>query len=114
MTAEEVFNDLYNKYGDNFNWHILPCSSKTFVSELKREIAADHFLYNKDLRAVAKCDSNDNVLYVTDNQNGGSIYYIFHLTYSAHNPKGFPKYKDFADIYEVKNFIEQDYIANYL
>ena len=112
MTAEEVFNDLSNKYGDDFNWHILPLSNKTFVAELKKEIGKEHFLYNQQLRAVAKCDSNDDVLYVADND--GAIYYIFHLTYSEHNAKEFPRYKSFEGIEAVKEYIEQVFITEYL
>lgn len=56
MTAEEVFSDLYDKYGDDFNWHMIPLSQSggEFVSELKKEIGKDHFLYDKRIWAVAK------------------------------------------------------------
>ncbi len=114
MTAEEVFDDLSNKYGDDFNWHILPLSNKTFVTELKKEIGKEHFLYNEQLWAVAKCDSNDDVLYVAGTDGGKDIYYIFHLTYSEHNAKGFPKYKSFEGIEAVKEYIEQVFITEYL
>lgn len=53
MTVEEVFCALGDKYGDEFNWHMIPLTNKTFVSELKREIGEAHFLYNKPLWAVA-------------------------------------------------------------
>ena len=61
MTAEEVFSALYDKYGVDFNWHLLPLlqANGNFVEELKREIGNDHFLYHKKIWAVAKCDSND-------------------------------------------------------
>lgn len=81
MTAEEVFCDLGDKYGDEFNWYMIPLTNKAFVSELKREIGEAHFLYNKPLWAVAKCDSNDDVLFLTA-EGGTDVYYIFHLTYS--------------------------------
>lgn len=59
MTAEEVFSALYDKYGVDFNWHLLPLlqANGNFVEELKREIGNDHFLYHKKIWAVAKCDS---------------------------------------------------------
>lgn len=116
MTAEEVFCNLFDKYGEEFNWHMIPLSqaSGTFVEELKRELGENHFLYNKSVWAVAKCESNDDVLYVTEREVGTDIYYIFHLTYSAHNLDGFPKYQEFSDIYSVKNFIEQSFIKNYI
>ena len=45
--------------------------------------------------------------------NGKDIYYIFSLTYSVdNNIDGFPKYKEFKDIYAVKDFIEQSLSEN--
>ena len=115
MTAEEVFCELYDKYSVDFNWHLLPLlqANGSFVEELKREIGNDHFLSHKKIWAVAKCDSNDDVLYVTGNELGTDTYYIFHLTYSAHNSAGFPKYEEFPDIYAMKKFIEQSFVKNY-
>lgn len=51
MTAEEVFSALYDKYGVDFNWHLLPLlqANGNFVEELKREIGNDHFLYHKKM-----------------------------------------------------------------
>lgn len=111
MTAEEVFYDLNDKYGDAFNWRMIPLTNKTFVAELKKEIGNDHFLYNRHIWAVAKCDSNDSVLYLSA-ENGADIYYIFHLTYSEHNINGFPKYQKFFSIKEVKEYIEQELSEN--
>lgn len=73
MTAEEVFCELIDKYGDDFNWHMLPLSNQTFTAELKKEIGNRHFLYHKQIWAVAKCDSNDDVLYLADNSGGTDI-----------------------------------------
>lgn len=49
MTAEEVFCDLYDKYGKDFTWHMIPLpqSNRTLVEELKKEIGNNHFLYNR-------------------------------------------------------------------
>ena len=98
MTAEEVFCELSDKYGDDFNWHMLPLSNHTFTAELKKEIGNRHFLYHKQIWAVAKCDSNDDVLYLADNGEG---------TYSECNADGFPRYKEFEGINAVKEYIEQ-------
>lgn len=43
MTAEEVFDDLAKKYGEEFNWHVLPFTNKSFVAELKKEIGENIF-----------------------------------------------------------------------
>ena len=112
MTAEEVFYNLYEKYGDDFNWYMLPLSNQTFVAELKKEIGKNHFLYNKQIWAVAKCDSNDDVLYLADNDGGADLYYMFHLTYSECNADGFPRYKKLEGINAVKEYIEQSLNQN--
>ena len=38
MTIEEVFSDLYDKYGEDFNWYMLPLTQADgmFVTELKK------------------------------------------------------------------------------
>ncbi len=114
MTAEEVFDDLANQYGEDFNWYMLPFTNKTYVSELRKEIGETHFLYNKQIYAVAKCDSNDDVLFVAGNEDGVDIYYIFHLTYSENNILGCPRYKKFKGILEVKEYIECTYVNEFL
>ena len=80
MTIEEIFSDLYDKYGEDFNWYMIPLTQAdgVFVTELKNEIGEDHFLYDKRIWTVAKSEFNDDVLYVTDNGRNQDIYYIFH------------------------------------
>ena len=82
MTIEEIFSDLYDKYGEDFNWYMIPLTQA------------------------------DVVLYITDNGRNQDIYYIFHLTYSKHNPDGFPRYEELKDVYAVKAFIEQSIFEN--
>ena len=72
MTIEEIFSDLYDKYGEDFNWYMIPLTQA------------------------------DGVLYITDNGRNQDIYYIFHLTYSKHNPDGFPRYEELKDVYAVR------------
>lgn len=38
MTAEEWFSVFYEKYGDDFNWTMIPFTDRHFVEELKREL----------------------------------------------------------------------------
>lgn len=114
MTAEEIFISLIKKYGDDFNWYMLPLTNKTFVTELKREIGTMHLLYEKDIQAIAKCDSNDDVLYLVRGDNGEDKYYIFHLTYSANNVEDFPRCIKFNTIEDVRDFVEQSYITEYM
>ncbi len=112
MTAEEVFYDLSDKYGGDFNWYMVPLSQSSglLVDELKKEIGENHFLFHEKVWAIAKCESNDDVLYVTGREASKDMYYIFHLTYSKQNSDGFPNYEKFSNIYAVKEFIEQMFI----
>ena len=49
MTLEEMFRDLYDKYGNDFNWYMIPFAQAdgAFVAELNKEMGQDHFLYGK-------------------------------------------------------------------
>lgn len=113
MTTEEVFCNLSEKYGDSFNWRMIPLSNKSFAAELKREIGKDHFLCNRKLWAVAKCDSSDDVLFVTESDCKGDIYYIVHLTYSDKNMEGYPHYIELNGIEKVREYIEERYLADF-
>ena len=116
MTVEDAFCDLYDTYGDDFNWYMIPFTQAngSFVQELKRELGEKHFLYNKQIWVVAKCESSDDVLYVTGDGTGKDTYYIFHLTYSKINMEGFPKFLKFVDICTVKEYLVQSFIENYM
>ena len=52
MTAEEVFYDLNQKYGEEFNWRMLPLTDKGFVEELKKELGQEHSIFEKSIYAV--------------------------------------------------------------
>ena len=45
MTLEEMFNDLYDKYGQDFNWYMIPFTQAdgAFVAERNKEIVQHHF-----------------------------------------------------------------------
>ncbi|MDE6209975.1 MAG: hypothetical protein K2M73_09930 [Lachnospiraceae bacterium] len=112
MTAEEVFEELCQKYGDDFIWRLLPFSDKYFVNELRLELG-EHCLFDEPIYAVAKCEANDDVLYVCDNDGKNDIYRIYHLTYN-HSSIDLTKYIELIGIDKVKQYIEQQYIENYL
>lgn len=109
MTEEEAFSYLNMKYGTRFTWKLLLLSEATgyFVRELKKELGEDHELFRKNIYAVASNEVNDEVLYlVGDLHGGGGIYRIYHLTYSADNPPGYPRYMEFKGIEAVRDFFE--------
>lgn len=112
MTAEELFCNLHDKFGEEFNWHMIRFSDIFFDQQAEREIKEGHPLFGKDMRSVAKCDSNDDVLYVTWDK-GADLYIIIHLTYSSSNDIDYPKYKISGDLKTVEKYIEKDFIENY-
>ena len=114
MTIKDALLELSNKYGEEFNWYMLPDTNKMLVSELREELGKNHPIQTENILAVAKCASNDDVLYVIHRDNRKDTYYIFHLTYSKQSSKEFPKYEKFSDILAVKEFIEQTFVKDYM
>lgn len=97
---------LCDKYGDDFDWGILS-SENRFVDELKRETDVSQ---HNEIEAIARSYSCDDVLFLFDS----NIYRIYHLTYSANNENGFPRYIEFFDGKKVIEYIEKKYIEEYL
>lgn len=108
MTAEEYFSNLNEKYGEDFNWFMLPFTNLFYVEELNKELGERAF--KQKVFSVAKCESNDDVLFLI-NEND---YRIYHLTYSKNNLDGFPKYTSFDCLQSAIEFIEQKYVEEYL
>ena len=54
MILEEMFCELYDKYGKDFNWYMIPSTQAdgAFVAELNKEIGQDHFLYGKKITGI--------------------------------------------------------------
>lgn len=80
-----------------------PTLSIDFVSELKKEIAPDHWLWNRDIVSVAKRRDCDDVLfYLSD---GMPSFVVVHLTWQGQQEKaGFPsmtKYESLTDWIEL-------------
>ena len=51
MTLEEMFCDLYDKYGNDFNWYMIPFTQAdgAFVAELNKEIGQPLLIRQKNL-----------------------------------------------------------------
>ena len=91
-------------------WRAVPLTQSgrgIFIDELKKEIGKNHFLYNKRVWAVAKCESGNKVLYLTGNEKGEDTYYVFNLTYLEHNTGKFPDYEELGDLHAVKEYMEK-------
>ena len=112
MTIEEIFCNLYEKYGEEFNWSMVPFTQSKgfFVDELKKELGIDNSLFHKNVFAVAKCDSNDDVLYLIGDGSVEGIWRIYHLTYSTNNSDGFPCYEEFTSRCDVGSYIEKMFV----
>lgn len=112
MTIEEVFYALADRYGDELNWRLLEKteSQAAFVRELKRELGAENEIFTGSVCAVAKCDANDDVLFLIGDRTVGERWRIYHLTYSAENSSGFPRCVEFADVSAVGRYIEEQLV----
>ncbi|GAA0075993.1 hypothetical protein UT300005_03710 [Clostridium sp. CTA-5] len=101
-----MFSDLIDKYGEDFNWWI-PNNMDCFNKQLKQELVKEHKLYGKNLKAIAKCETNDNVLFQSE-----SRIYIIHLLWKKGN-KDFPLFIEFIGLNDAINYIEKEYIDKY-
>ncbi len=109
MTMEEIIIGFEEKYNGDFNWSLIPETNNYYITELKKELGADNPLFQNSIRAIAKCESNDDVLYVLN----GDIWRIYHLTYSANNSEGYPKYKEFSSIKAAAEYIQDRFLKEY-
>lgn len=103
MLSDKYFALFKEKYGDAFNW--MCTSSDSFVDELRHELGDECGL--NSITVIAKCESNDDVLFLID-----GIYRIYHLTYLRKADS--PKYLEFNNLSEAMDYIEKDYVENYL
>jgi len=108
MTFDELYGNLYAKYGEKFNWKMLSFIDKTYIQEAEQEIKKGHFLYGKRLWSVAKCTDNDDVLFVTGN-DGKDLYVILHLTYNDNQDINYPEYVLIDNIYELEKYLIKQY-----
>lgn len=113
MTVKEIFDSLLDKYGDEFNWGIIPFDkSEYFVDELKKESRQKNITFQA--YAIARSYADDEVLYIMENNSHEKLYRIYHLTYSGRNKGDFPKYTEFQDIFTAVEYIEKKFINEYL
>lgn len=111
MTIEEMFYYFDDKYGDEFNWGIIPYKASHFVEELKKEVGNNDPMFQKDICAVARSYSADDVLFLVDDEK--DTYRIYHLTYS-HKEDKFLRFVEMENIEKVKEFLERQFIDKYL
>ena len=100
-----LFSSLEEQYGEDFNWYLLPENKTYFNDEAYREIHPEHPLYGCVLQSIAKCESNDDVLYRSE-IGSSSAYYVIHLTYSKQNTGESPLFTRLDNLGAVRSFIE--------
>lgn len=113
MTIEEAIKELEEKYGEDFNWGIISDSKNYFVNELKSELSNADSVKNAEVIALARSYSNDDVLFLIENKDK-KVYRIYHLTYSKCNAKGFPRYTEFEDINSIREYLEKEFISDFI
>ena len=106
MTIEEIIEALTEEHGDDLNWFLLPADNTSFAKELKNELSANDQFLSGEIRALAKRESNDDVLFQRTCDSDCS-WRIYHLTYSADNAPGYPKYIEFSDARSVGQYIQE-------
>lgn len=104
------FSELEAKYGDEFNWREITQDDTYFTNEAYKEISRKHPLYKIELKTIAKCDSNDDVLYQMENGK----YVIIHLTYNSNKSNLYPRFKEFFSADEALDYIERKFIEEYI
>ena len=101
---DKCFEELESKYGEDFCWFKVISKQNSFVSEAYREITEGHPLYGMKLTCLAKCEANDDVLYITEHGQ----FVVIHFTYSKSNKVDYPKYKLLDTHQELKEYLEQN------
>ena len=109
MTFEEAFEILCCELGDEFNWEFIRFTNKSFRNQTKKEIKEGHPLYGKTLYSTARCTSNDDVLFVTSDEQGGNLYIIIHLTYSNNSCINFPRFITLGGTYEMMDYLRKNF-----
>lgn len=114
MTFEEAFDILCDELGDEFNWGFIPLTSKHFRKQLDKEINEGHHLYGKVLHSTARCSSNDDVLFVTINNDGNDLYIIVHLTYSDYSSPNYPSFIILGNTLEMMDYLRKRFAQDML
>lgn len=109
MTFEESFCNLYDKFGEDFNWTVISPANKYYSNEAKNEIKPGHPLYGLEIWSVAKCESKDDVMFVLEDGR----YIILHLTYCENIDPSYPNYISFNYLQDAIEYIEKQYCEEY-
>ena len=113
MSMEEIMKRCEDKFGNSFNWFILPYEKREehFVPELKLELGEDDPFFDGRVYAIYKCDANDDMLFQSVRKDGTELWRIYHLTYShCREIEGFPRRWDFESGQKAAEYIIDQYV----
>ena len=102
---EVLLKKLQEKHGDEFNWGVVE-DDNYLLDELSSELTSDHPLYGKARKALARCYSQDDVLFLLNDNSYANV----HLTYSKNNIGGCPSHIVFPDLQSAIDNIEEEYL----
>lgn len=103
IDIKEIIERLEEKYGEDFTWFI-PEKLEVFDKELQAELTDEHPLKGIKLRAAAKNEINDDVLFLS-----AKTCYIVHLTWNRNEIKGYPKFIK-VEYSKLEKYLEEDYL----
>ena len=115
MSMEDIMERCEEKFGDDFNWRMLPEEKReaVFVPELKLELGEDDPFFDGRVYAVYKCDANDDMLFRSVKKDGTELWRIYHLTYShCRECAGFPRRRDFESGQKAAEYIISQYVED--
>lgn len=107
LMTEESIGRFSRQYGDSFVWQVISLSDEYYVRELKKELRPDDPFLSLDIYPAARSIVNDDVLYIGEDSTGKTCWRLYHLTYSAENTEGFPRYIEFAGRIEAMQYISE-------
>jgi hypothetical protein len=82
-------------------WHAIEDSSK-FDAELVREVSEGHVLHGLSLRAIARHEACDDVLFASDDD----AVYVVHLTWVGHREPD-PRWPTTTKYQSLRQFMER-------
>jgi len=115
MSMEEIMERCVDKFGEDFNWFMLPEEKReaVFVPELRLELGDDDPFFDGRVYAIYKCEANDDMLFQSVRKDGTELWRIYHLTYAHRREReGFPIRWNFESGQEAAEFIINQYIKD--
>jgi hypothetical protein len=81
------------------NWtHLTPSDAQPLEAELERELSPTHLLFGRELRAIARRDGYDDVLF-TPAEGITPVYWV-HLTWAVETDPAWPWTKQYTSLVE--------------